>query len=394
MRSKIAFAGHTRPDADLIGARYLFGEYGDNKMKKAAMLFLRGGDEELQQITGIVLIDRGRGEFDHHGKRDTTETSTSLVAKKLGIDQEPIIQKMIGFIQRSDLKGESLPFDISEMFKCMQRNDEVSNEEIMETGTRLIRDCIEFRRNNLKRDNLWVRKFIFDFLSEKKIVPPKFIQYLESLSNPNFQRPFDLAEILESERARSEEETKTLGRKLLELEYQDSAMFLLAEEETRKAYRNTIKGVTIVAAVTDNRKFNQAARMQGAMIVIQRNSNGQTQLYFNTDRIETALVENLLSQIRLEEILIQKRPMIRADLRRRGRIEEIPEWYYYLAPKIGNKKPGQFIFNGSMTAPDTPVSKIPPETLLYIVECGVRYQPFNWVRWQAERIAYHQKRGN
>ena len=393
MRSKITFAGHTRPDLDVIAPRFLFGEYGDDKMKKAAMIFLKGGDELLQQITGIVLIDRGRGEFDHHRRLNSTETSTSLVAKKLGIDQGKIVQQLIGFVQRSDLKGESLPFDLSDIVKSMQRNDDISDEEIIEIGTRILKDCIEFRRNGLQRDNLWVRKFIFEFLSEKKIVPPKFVQYLETLGNSAFQRPFDIVEILVAEKTQSEDEAKTLGRKLLELEYEDSAMFFLAQEEVEKAWKKTVKGITIFATVTGNRKFGQAARMQGAMIVIQRNSNGHTQLYFDIERIDGVVVETLISIIRLEEMLIQKKPIPKINLRRPGRIDEIPEWYYYLAPQIGNKKPGQFIFNGSRTAPDVPVSKIPLEILLYIVECGVRYQPFNWVQWKAERMAYYIQKG-
>jgi hypothetical protein len=95
--------------------------------------------------------------------------------------------------------------------------------------------------------------------------------------------------------------------------------------------------------------------------------------------------------VRLEECLVQRRKIPDCDLRKPTRIEEIPEWYYYVAPIIigKKKKPGRFILNGSLTAPGVPPSKIPWETLLYIVECAILYQPLNWARWKAKRLAYY-----
>jgi hypothetical protein len=298
----------------------------------------------------------------------------------------------LALVRRSDLQGISELFDASDIIKCMQRNHRISDEEIVEIGVRIIQDTIEFRKNALARDNQWVREIIFDFLKEKMVVPPKFQRYLELLANPRFQRQFDLVEIGMTERARSEKEAKDFVKKLLELEYEDSGDYLEALEIVKKAWKKKVNELIICAAITDNPKFNQAARSQeGAAIVVQRNSNGHTQIYFDSEKVHEQLMDAIVSMVRLEECLAQGREIPKCDLRKPTRIEEIPEWYYYVAPTIvgKKKKPGRFILNGSLTAPEIPPSKIPWETLLYVIECAIRYRQFNWARWKAERLAYY-----
>ena len=124
-------------------------------------------------------------------------------------------------------------------------------------------------------------------------------------------------------------------------------------------------------------------------MTIQRNSSGSTQIYFDTARITDSFIETIVSMIRLEECLVQQREIPRVDLRSPEWVEGIPEWYYYKAPWIPGKKkrPGRFIFNGSITAPDVPVSQIPLDVLREIATKSVLFQPFNWVRWKTERVS-------
>jgi hypothetical protein len=393
-KGKTLIGTHTRPDVDVLASLWILQTYGDEKLKKAAKLFLKGGDEELTQMTGIILIDRGRGEFDHHGRTNMCgETSTSLVAKKLGIADEKPIQQLLALVRRSDLQGISEPFDASDLIKCLQRS-RISDEEIIKIGVRIIQDTIEFRKNALARDNQWVREIIFDFLKEKMVVPPKFQRYLELLANPRFQREFDLVEIGVAEKTRSKKEAEDFIKKLLEVEYEDSGRYLEAIEIVKNAWKKKVNELIICAAITDNSKFNPAARAEaGAAIIVQRNSQGHNQIYFDSQKVSEQIMDSIASAVRLEECLVQKRKIPKCDLRKPGRIEEIPEWYYYVAPTIvgKKKKPGRFILNGSLTAPDVPPSRIPWETLLYVIECAVRYQPFNWVRWRAERIALYMR---
>lgn len=335
-------------------------------------------------MMNITLLDRGRGEFDHHGRYNQRgETTTSLVAKKLGISEEPAIKRLIGKVQRSDLQGESLPFDASDLIKCMQRL-RILDEKIVEFGIRIVKDGIEFSKQKLLRNNATTQQLIKEFLA-KKVALPKFQQYIDNLNNPRFERPFDIAEIL------AVEKDKHFVFQLLEFEYQDSLNYVKALDEVKRAWKTTIRGAIIVADFSDNPRFKDAARNQGALITIQRNSDGHTQIFFDTQRITDLIIEALVSMIRLEESLIQRRK-ISGDLRSEGYIEEVPEWYYYKAPCIPGKKkkPGRFIMNGSITAPDVSPSRIPIELLREITTKAVKYQPlFNWKRWKAERVAVY-----
>ena len=392
MKGKKILGTHHAPDLDVVASIYLWQNYGDEKMKKAVVgLFLTEGDVALinPQLMGVTLFDRGRGEYDHHGNNEG-ETTASLVAKRFGIAEDKSIQRLLAKVQRSDLQGESLPFDASDIIKCMQRL-ETPNEKIIEFGIRIVRDGVEFSKKKMTRDNSSVQQIIKGFLADKQIIPPKFEGYLDNLANPRFERPFDLTEILAVEG----EDANDFLLKLLDFEYQDSINYLEAVKEVRKAWKITIKGATIVADISDNPRFKDAARNdQKALITIQRRINGQTGIYFDTERIDDQLIETLVSMIRLEECLVQGRQIPKKDLRQPEWIEGIPEWYYYKAPQIPGKKkkPGRFILNGSITAPDVPLSKIPMDILRYIAEKAVIYQPFNWVRWYSERLAYYANR--
>jgi hypothetical protein len=393
VRGKSVIGTHTRPDLDAIAAIWLWQNYGDEKAKKSVVaVFLTEGDRALitPQLMGVTLFDRGKGEFDHHRNNQIAETTASIVARKLGVSENPEIKRLLGKVQRSDLQGESLPFDASDLIKCMQRL-EIPDKEIIELGTRIIKDGVEFSKKKLRRNNLALQQIIKEFLASKEIIPPKFQNYIDKLNNPNFERPFDLVEILAVEG----ESAKEFILKLLEYEFRDSLNYLKAIEEVRKAWKVTIRGVTIVADFSDNPRFKDAARNdQKALITIQRRSNGQTGIYFDTERITDSLIETLISMIRLEECLIQGRPIPKEDLRKPEWIEGIPEWYYYKAPRISGKKkkPGRFLLNGGLTAPDVPPSKIPMETLRELAQKAIIYQPFNWARWATERIALYMKK--
>jgi hypothetical protein len=380
---------HHAPDLDAVASIWLWKTYGGEEAKKSVLsVFLRGGDEALfSEQMGIVLFDRGRGKFDHHGPNKKAETTSSLVAKYLGVDEDKAIKRLLAKVERSDLQGESLAFDASDIIKCMQRL-EIANEEIIDYGLRIIQDGVEFSKNKMNRDNRALQQILKEFMKEKKIIPPKFREYVEKLENPNFERPFDLAEILAVEG----EKAKDFILKILEFEYQDSINYLNALKEVKKAWKITIKGMTIVADFSDNPRFKDAARNdQKALITIQRKTNGQTGIYFDTKRVSDSLIETLVSMIRLEECLVQGREIPREDLRKSEWVEGIPEWYYYKAPWVPGKKkkPGRFLLNGSITAPDVPPSKIPMEILREIAQKAIIYQPFNWARWKAERLAHY-----
>jgi len=373
-------------------------EYG-NMDEEVKISFLSGGDEDAVSSNiffrneSIVFVDRGRRDLDHHGENDPNSTSCSKVAEKLGIADHKTIKGLIGLVRRADLQGQSLPFDLNDIIKCLQRRTDLEDKDRLRLGIRATRAAMKFQKQELKRKNSWVKKFIEKFLVGRNI-PPRFQQYLELLKNPRFERPFDIVEILCGESLQSIETAKSFGRELLEFLYQDTEIYIEAQKEVKKAEHITINRMLIIAATTKNPKFNVAARAKGAVVIVQKSPNG-IQIFFDTKRVDDNLTDTLISMVRLEECLVQKRklPDQRTDLRQPEKIKNIPEWHYAKFPSIGKKPPGRLILNGSLTAPDVPPTQIPWETILYIVTSAVRYHArFNWKKWKQERIKFYNKR--
>jgi len=403
-KKKVGVGTHTAPDFDVDASFYLREDYGGQKPEQTVVIFLKGGDETLSGgWTGmnfsdnLTLIDRGRGPLDHHGRNfNNAATSTSLVAKKLGITEDKNVQTLLGLVQRKDLQGVALPFDAPDIVSCIQKTRDLSDEEKLRLGIRIIRSAMEFRKRKLQRDNRWGQKVCIDFLAERKAekIPEKFTQYIDKLQNERFERPFDIVEILIGEKAQfGEEEAVKFVKTLLSFVFNDSIKFYQAKQEFReKAAKKEIKGILMTVYCTDNEKFNPAARSEGASIIVQRGTDGHTQIYFNTANpdIDDDLTDSIAAMIRLEECLVQDKRIPDDDLGQSEWVNGIPEWYYYKAPRIGDKKPGRFIMNGSLTAPDVPCSQIPLSTLFEIVQKAVIFHPnFNWVRWRSERTSYY-----
>jgi hypothetical protein len=312
------------------------------------------GDEALPpqiDFKDVLWIDRGRRVFDHHGILG--KTSTDIVAEELGIANEKWIQPILRHVRRVDLEGRSEPMDLNEMIKSIAR--ELNNdEEIMKLGVKIATAIINFHRNNVRRDNQKAAMIIKEFFGEE--MPERIRHYFELLQNPNFARPCDFAELATMD--------TELAKEVLKFLVADIEKYQRAMKEIKTAKRIEISGYFIIVGESNNPKFNVAARQIGAAIVIQRNTTGHTQVYFNNKilgvRVEK-IAEDLVECLRLREILLdssKKLPRIKSSLRSVGKIEEVPEWYFFKG-----EKGGCLILNGSLTSPDVPPTKIPLEEI-------------------------------
>lgn len=94
---------------------FLLHHFGENNfpgIKQARLEFwmdLPAGKtvEQLEQ-EGFILIDLGNSRFDHHrlGPENTKVSTALMVAKHLGIENRPDLQKMLEFARRDDLEGK------------------------------------------------------------------------------------------------------------------------------------------------------------------------------------------------------------------------------------------------------------------------------------------------
>jgi hypothetical protein len=107
----------TRPQPDTIVAIFLLKTYGvtifsgiDTASYQVLSHTDQNKDEKEYLKEGKVLLDVGGGIFDHHNKPEKT-TASELVAKALGIQNEPAIQKLLAYAKRDDFYGKGTQSD-------------------------------------------------------------------------------------------------------------------------------------------------------------------------------------------------------------------------------------------------------------------------------------------
>lgn len=100
---------------DTVAAVLLLRDYGEAHfpgIADAALVFwtaLPAGKTAAQlEAEGVLPIDLGGGTFDHHVPegRARADSAATLVAKHLGVDKDPALQKLLAYVKRDDLEGK------------------------------------------------------------------------------------------------------------------------------------------------------------------------------------------------------------------------------------------------------------------------------------------------
>lgn len=125
-------AVHERPHLDEIAAIWSLRRFGREQfpgVDKADIVFWRTGGEtpealaDVCQSEGILAIGTGWGPFDEHPSPTQAgrsgECAATLVAKALGVDDDPTLEPILRFVLNSDTKGSSNPFDLAALVKTM-----------------------------------------------------------------------------------------------------------------------------------------------------------------------------------------------------------------------------------------------------------------------------------
>ena len=124
---------HERPHLDEIVAIWLLRKFGEQRfpgiaaatvtftsLRKLAEAGLKPEDYEAK---GTLLLGVGGGRFDEHPTmeegRKAGDCATTLVAKELGINDDPSLAKILRFVRAADVDGSASPFDISYVVKLL-----------------------------------------------------------------------------------------------------------------------------------------------------------------------------------------------------------------------------------------------------------------------------------
>jgi hypothetical protein len=124
---------HERPHVDEIVAIWLLRKFGEQRFPgvgAAAVAFTSirkltaaGLTADDYEARGTLLLGIGGGRFDEHPTleqdRKAGDCATTLVAKELGVSDDPSLAKIIRFVRAADVEGNASPFDISYVVKLL-----------------------------------------------------------------------------------------------------------------------------------------------------------------------------------------------------------------------------------------------------------------------------------
>ncbi len=106
---KVMVKTHDKPHLDEIAAMWLIEKFGTAE-------FL-----EKYVVDGCLTIGVGGGPFDEHpnggSQAKPNECSATLVAKTLGVEDDPALKVILNFVLIHDIQGGAQPFDLSILVK-------------------------------------------------------------------------------------------------------------------------------------------------------------------------------------------------------------------------------------------------------------------------------------
>jgi hypothetical protein len=123
-------ATHPKPHFDELTAIWLLRKFGSKKfpgIETAVIQYWNRSDiketPETYETRGILLVGIGGGKFDEHPEngnaRKENECAATLVAKFLGVDDDPALERILRFTLNSDLNGSAQSFDMAIIAKLL-----------------------------------------------------------------------------------------------------------------------------------------------------------------------------------------------------------------------------------------------------------------------------------
>ena len=124
---------HERPHLDEIVAIWLLRRFGEPRFPgvgtaevaftSARKLAEAGLKPEEYEARGTILLGIGGGRFDEHPSleqgRKADDCAATLVARELGVGEDPALAKILKFVRAADVEGNASPFDISYIVKLL-----------------------------------------------------------------------------------------------------------------------------------------------------------------------------------------------------------------------------------------------------------------------------------
>lgn len=319
--------------------------------------------EEWVRKAKLLPIGVGGGEFDEHpvlGRaRILDECAATLVAKRLGVMDHPRLQKLLSFANRVNNNATAHPDDISSLIKLHHANGQMRVQDI------------------------------FDWAHEG--IAAKYYE-------PEPSDDFSMTHIAELIRQQNPEDPAA-GDRWLQVAHDaktlDQYLFsTVTAEEYKKGFTVPFRGIGkggamrdmfIYAVVSDDPRIHRYARSPHGdqpAVTVQMRSSGNVVILSN--KYNNIDLRDVSSVIQVEEAILRgERIPNWKELR-----EELQHgvWYYFV--------PGQAVFNGSLTSPDTPPTRQELSRIVELVKLALSPNEFEPFRQDACRQGKCTSNGN
>lgn len=355
---------HRRPHADELVARMLLKRFPEGEAKfsgvgKATTTYLTTGElpegKTAKDFPDTIFLGCGGGEFDEHAtsqkERVLGECCATLVAKSLGIDAVPALQKILTFVKSEDLKGTKVKNELPMLIKFLHQLSE-DEEQI----SKWAEDA--YYAHYLDEKKRWEE--IKDNTDAEKL----WKEMKGKWQRPTLENTFAL---LKSQDYK--DLTWWIGFAEDAIKFQDKRFHDAEVEFKAKGKLEKIMGpygaqITLATITSDNEEMNKYARNSGADIVVQFNQRGNCAIFTrrpaNIDLTYAFMLLRMAEQHYRGGITIKDEK----TLSKEGFVEGIPYWYLFKNHDMG--------FNGSLTTADVEPTKIPHEKITEIVKEGAR----------------------
>ncbi len=305
--------------------------------------------DEWVRKAKLLPIGCGGGEFDEHPvhgrERVTGECAATLVAKKLGVRDRPNLRTLLTFAERVNNTATASPDDISNFIKLHHANGKLDVQEIFD----------------------WAHEGIA-------------AKYYEAEPSDDFTVQF-IAELMRQQDGSSERGDAWLevavGAKAL-----DQHLF---EAVTAKEYHEKkilvpfrglgkggkVRDMQIMAICSDDPRIHRYARSpfgDRPAVTIQMRSTGNVVIMSN--KYDGINLRDVSSAIQVEEAILRGERIPNWEELRQELQHGV--WYYFV--------PGQAVFNGSLTSPETPATRQGLERIVELVKIALsvnEFEPFH-----------------
>lgn len=275
---------HPNLQVDTLVAFLLLKEFGERKfpgISAAEVSFqndLPGGQtgKELEK-GGVLVLDMGGGRFDHHRQTRALEKEcvTTLVAKELSLGAEEMeVEKLIALAKRDDIQGKGTlsadkldrAFGLPGLLQCVLRENRSNPQKALDIILPLLQAHLEEERRRTR------------------LIPKEYMQCYDDGKVDAFI---------------AKQGSRDIRVVMIESDLEGMVGFLRAHEEIK------------------------------ADVVAQKLSSGHANVV--TKQWRKVDLSDLAAVLRVEELRKKRKPFDKVnmkDLRVKGKMEGVPEWYY------------------------------------------------------------------